>query len=206
MKQTYVTALLLWLMLAGVCRGQGKHNWGITAYPQIAIGQGYYKVLGGGAGVGINYEPKISNKWTLKLGSHLTYLYNYTSCDSIVVGSIPPSLPRESFTCLDAQRSGLWYVQMPLMSYYYFTPQNAYSLRVGSGLQGNILLLNTDLQANFFDYNSFTLGIPVSIGTSILLPFKRHLNIELVYDNMLSLNRRYRDYISLWSIQTTFKW
>ncbi|MBK9461817.1 MAG: hypothetical protein IPN94_20910 [Sphingobacteriales bacterium] len=68
MKQTYVTALLLWLMLAGVCRGQGKDKLKMLVAPQIAWD--VYPLLKRqlGVGAGIYCSRQFSSKIGVKTG------------------------------------------------------------------------------------------------------------------------------------------
>lgn len=204
MKHKFLTAILLWVMLAGYCRGQGQPHLSVSIVPQLAIKK-HYPLLGGGVGVGLNYNLPLNNKLTLTLGSYLVYLHSYTYCDSI--GQLPTSsLPREGGTCINPQRSSLWYVQIPLMGYYNFIPQKTYSLVVGGGLQANWLLLNANKEKVFMP-KKITLSAPLSLGINMRLPKQQLLQIELMYSK--SIQTRYRrlfEVDNLLSLKTTFKW
>ena len=59
MKQTCVTALLLWLMLAGLCRGQGKNRLGVVVAPLASSFVQYQPsgtTINFGISTGLSYE------------------------------------------------------------------------------------------------------------------------------------------------------
>ncbi len=66
MKQTYVTALLLWLMLAGVCRGQGQNRFGGTV--QTSLVPCFNCNPHFALGLGLQYQRYLNKHWFLNTG------------------------------------------------------------------------------------------------------------------------------------------
>ncbi len=181
MKQTYVTALLLWLMLAGVCRGQGKNRLRVVVAPQIAWD--VYPLLKRqlGVGAGIYGSRQFSSKIGVKTGLIAMVQKKQAVCnDSTFIYNGPGvSYPDTIWICTNSTQKQFWHLQIPLMAYYSPNLQARLPLLLGIGMQANVLLGSINQQSKFFRYKQLSWAIPLSIGTYVKLPNNKRLRPEI---------------------------
>ena len=129
MKQTYVTALLLWLMLAGVCRGQGKNRLGVIVAP-LACSFVQYQPSGTtinlGISTGLSYERLLTPHLGIEVGTLFRYQKGAWTWDSTFVGT-------GYLTTID-RKDNLYYLQIPVKINGYFNIGNLHAT-IGIGAQ-----------------------------------------------------------------------
>ena len=129
MKQTCVTALLLWLMLAGLCRGQGKNRLGVVVAPLASSFVQYQPsgtTINFGISTGLSYERLLTPHIGIEVGTLFRYQKGAWTWDSTFVGiGYLPTIDR---------KDNLYYLQIPLKINGYFNIGNLHAT-IGIGAQ-----------------------------------------------------------------------
>ena len=115
MKHKFLTALLLWVILAGYSRGQGQNRVGVVVAP-LATSFVQYQPSGTtinfGISTGLTYERLLGSHIGIEVGTLLRYQKGAWTWDSTLVGA-------NYVTTVD-RKDNLFYLQIPLKLNGYF--------------------------------------------------------------------------------------
>lgn len=206
MKQTYVTALLLWLMLAGVCRGQGQNRFGVIVAAQTKTSGSLSPLWLIGTGVGISYQLPISKKISFKAATIAILQNEHVTCnDTTVIFPIVGLTNNDTIlACTDASEKRLWQLQIPVMVHYSPNPLARVPLVIGAGVQVNVLLSSIDQSNNYFEHKGLRWVTPLSIGTCIKLPNNKRLSPELLFCKQL-FGQQYNRSLTTYALRVAFE-
>ena len=206
MKQTYVTALLLWLMLAGVCRGQGHNRFGVITTVQTKWNGYPFPLWRLGIGTGVSYRLQLNKKISLKTATIAMLQNEHVTCNDTVVLVYPTSISNGDtiLACTDANEKRLWQLQIPVMAHYSPNPLARVPLVIGAGVQANVLLSSIDQQKNYFNHKPLHWDISLSIGTCIKLPSNKYLRTEMQFRKPFPI-QSFNPFVNTYAFQLGFE-
>ncbi|MBP7534833.1 MAG: hypothetical protein KA783_10335 [Chitinophagales bacterium] len=148
MKQTYVTALLLWLMLAGVCRGQGQNRFGGTV--QTSLVPCFNCNPHFALALGLQYQRYLNKHWFLNTGINFNHV-------KTIACKIGPAVQ-----ICDIMPINNWYIQMPVSIGRLFPITPKLAIKGQLGFQPSILL--SGKLAEYVWQNEFPLNPYAVVG------------------------------------------
>lgn len=206
MKQRFLTTILLWVILAGYCRGQGQNRVGVITTVQTKWNGYPFPLWFLGAGAGVSYRLQLNKKISLKTATIALLQNAHVICNDTVAIVYPTSISNGDtiWACTNASEKRLWQLQIPVMAHYSPNPLARVPLVIGAGVQANILLSSIDQQKNFFNHQLLRWDIPLSIGICIKLPNNKYLRPEIQFRKQL-FSQNLKPFIDTYAFQLSFE-